>query len=164
MRRRHVQRAITADEQLARYAYVLGTVPSSVADKAYAAAFSRLSPAQRADIVGQLSAELPEPPPEEASVEPDAFAALMRGLLARSVLVGIPDSAVLAAAFVTSPPVVAYFTTGAGSVAIDQHPPWIHELAGHETAPVDAGRAHHRPGVPGIGAFGRHNSGDSRDW
>ena len=70
----------------------------------------------------------------------------MRDLRARYAIVTVPGAAVLAAAFVGSPPVVAYFTTGTGSVSIDQQPPWLHALAGHETAPIDAGRAsHHGP-------------------
>ncbi|MFE5409585.1 hypothetical protein [Microbacterium sp. NPDC056569] len=164
MKRRHAQPAITSDEQIARYAYVLGNVPASVADRAYAAAFSRLTAAQREEVVGQLSAELPDAPKEAASVDPAAFATLMRDLLARDALVRIRDGAVVAAAFVTSPPIVAYFTTGAGSVNVDHQPPWVHQLAGHETAPVDGGRTHHRHGVPGVVSYDHPNSGDSREW
>ena len=164
MKKRHAQRALTSDEQIDRYAYVLGNVPASVADKAYFAAFSHLSVAQREEIVGQLYAELPDAPKEAASVDPGAFALLMRGLLARDALVRIRSRGVLAAAFVASPPVAAYFTTGAGSLTMDHQPPWIHQLAGHETAPVDGGRTHHRHGVPGFLGLDHDNSGDSREW
>ena len=164
MKRRHAQRAITTEEGIARYAYVLGNVPASVADKAFAAAFAVLSPEQREDIVGQLSAELPDPPREAASVDPRAFAVLMRDLLARDALVRIRDGAAVAAAFVASPAVAAYFTKGAGSLTMDHQPPWVHQLAGHETAPVDGGRTHHRHGVPGFVSFDHENSGDSREW
>ncbi len=164
MKRRHAQEAITPEEQIARYAYVLGSVPASVADKAYAAAFARLPEAQREGIVRQISMELPAAAEDAASVDPDAFALLMRDLLARDALVRVPGGAAVAAAFVTSPPVVAYFTTGAGSVTIDHQPPWIHQLAGHETAPVDGGRTHHRHGVPGILSRDHENKGDSREW
>ena len=58
MKRRHAQHAISEDEQIARYAYVLGNVPASVADKAYAAAYSRLSPSQRQDLVGRLGSQV----------------------------------------------------------------------------------------------------------
>ena len=164
MKKRHSQQAISRDEQIARYAYVLGNVPASVADRAYAAAFARLSAAQRDAVVSQLSAELPDAPADAASIDPVAFAMLMRSLLARDALVRIPDAAVVAAAFVASPPVGAYFTTGAGSVSMDRQPPWIHQLGGHETAPVDGGRSHHRPGVPGILGLDHDNAGDSREW
>jgi len=145
--KRHAARAISDDEQIARYAYILGNVPRSVADRAYAAAFAQLGPDQRHELVAQLRAELPAEPEGAASDDPEAFARLMRGLPARDALVRIHDAAVLAAAFVTSPPVVSYFTTGTGSVTMDQQPPWVHQLAGHETAPVDGGRMHHRHGV-----------------
>ena len=164
MKKRHAQQQITPDEQIARYAYVLGNVPASVADKAYAAAYFRLSAVEREEILGQLSAEVPGAPREAASVDPGAFATLMRDLLARDALVRIRDGVVVAAAFVASPPIAAYFTTGAGSVTMEQQPPWIHQLAGHDTAPVDGGRTHHRPGVPGFLRLGHDNSGDSREW
>ena len=147
MKRRHAQHAISEDEQIARYAYVLGNVPASVADKAYAAAYSRLSPSQRQDLVGRLGSQVPEAPQEAASVDPDAFAVLMRDLRSRDAFVRLEGAGAFAAAFVGSPPIAAYFTAGAGSVTIDQHPPWVHELAGHETAPIDGGRSHHGKGV-----------------
>lgn len=147
MKKRHAQRAISEEEQIARYAYVLGNVPASVADKAYAAAFSRLPASQRQEIVGRLSSQLPFAPPEAASVDPEAFAVLMRDLRSRDAFVRLEGAGAFAAAFVASPPIAAYFTIGAGSVTIDQQPPWIHELAGHETAPIDGGRTHHSKGV-----------------
>lgn len=139
MKRGHAKHAISDDEQIARYAYVLGNLPAALADRAYAAAFGRLSMAQREQILSGVRAELPAGEGTTDADDPEAFALLMRNLHARLAIVTAPGAAALAAAFVTSPPVVAYFTTGAGSVAIDQQPPWLHELAGHETAPRDAG-------------------------
>lgn len=147
MKRRHAQHAISEDEQIGRYAYLLGTVPASVADRAYAAAFARLPAAQRQEIVGQLRSQLPVAPKEPASDDPEAFAALMRDLHARDALVRLSGAATFAAEFVASPPIVAYFTTAAGSVTMDQQPLWVHELAGHETAPIDGGQMQHRRGV-----------------
>lgn len=151
MKRRQAQHAISDDEQIARYAYVLGNVPTTVADRAYAAAFARLSATQRTQIVGQLRAELPEAPQEPPPDDPNAFAVLMRNLHARAAMVRIPLGVAFAAEFVASPPIAAYFTTGAGSVTMDHQPPWIHALAGHETAPIDGGTMQHRRGA---------NSGD----
>ncbi|MDY0908770.1 hypothetical protein [Microbacterium sp. CFBP9034] len=147
MKRRHAHSAISEDEQIARYAYLLGNVPTSVADKAYAAAFARLSAAQREGIIGELRSQMPSGPEETASDHPEGFALLMRDLHARYALVRIPGAAAIAAEFVASAPIAAYFTSGAGSVAVDQQPLWVHELVGHETAPIDAGRMHHRHGV-----------------
>ncbi|MCR2810803.1 MULTISPECIES: hypothetical protein [unclassified Microbacterium] len=147
MRKRRTPSAISEEEQIARYAYVLGNVPASVADRAYAAAFTRLSAGQRQEIVDDLRSQLPVAPQEPASEDPVEFAVLMRDLHARSALVRIPGAATLAAEFVASPPIAAYFTVGAGSVTMDQQPPWIHDLAGHDTAPIDGGRMHHRRGA-----------------
>ncbi|MBD3942727.1 hypothetical protein IF188_13580 [Microbacterium sp. NEAU-LLC] len=138
---------ISDDEQIARYAYALGNVPASVADKAYAVAFTLLDPALRQELVDELCAQLPVAPAVPVSDDPWAFAALMRDLHARAAIVGLSGAGAFAAAFVSSPPIVAYFTTGAGSVAIDDRPLWLQELVGHETAPIDGGRMHHRPGV-----------------
>ena len=67
MKRHHArQQRISDDEQLARYAYVLGNVPHSVADKAYAAAFARLPEEGRREIVHQLIAQLPSAPQRPA--------------------------------------------------------------------------------------------------
>ena len=147
MKRRDAQHAISEDEQIGRYAYVLGNVPASVADKAYAAAFARLSPAQRQDIVGQLRSQLPVALLETASDDPEAFAVLMRDLRSRDALVRVSGVGAFAAEFAASPPIVAYFSAGAGSVSVDQQPLWVQQLAGHETAPIDAGRMQHRYGV-----------------
>lgn len=153
MKRRHEQHALSEEEQIARYAYVLGNVPASVADRAYAAAFARLAAPQRQEFLSRLRSQLPDAPSEPTSDDPDAFALLMRDLHARDALVRTRGADVLAAEFVESPPIVAYFTTGAGSVAIDQQPLWLQELVGHETAPIDGGRTHHRHGVDSGGWY-----------
>ena len=147
MNRKHAQQTISEDEQVARYAYVLGNIPSSVADKAYAAAFARLSATQREEIVGQLCSQLPVAPQDPPSDDPEAFAVLMRDLHSRDALVRIPGAGTVASEFVASPPIIAYFTVGAGSVTLDQQPPWLYELAGHETAPIDGGTVNDRKGV-----------------
>lgn len=139
MKWRHAKRIISDEEQLARYAYVLGNVPAAVADRAYAAAFGRLSPAQRKQIVDSVRSQLPPGTPAETADDSEAFAALMRNLHARLALVTAPGAAALAAAFATSPPIIAFFSTGAGSVVIDRQPPWLQELAGHDAFPIDAG-------------------------
>ncbi|WP_243073976.1 hypothetical protein [Microbacterium sp. SS28] len=144
MKRRHAHHAISEDEQIGRYAYLLGNVPANVADKAYAAAFARLSATQRQDILRELRSQLPVAPQVPASDDPEAFAVLMRDLRSRDAVVRVSGVGPFAAEFVASPPIVAYFTAGVGSVTIDQQPLWVQELAGHETAPIDAGRMHHR--------------------
>lgn len=139
MIRKRGHAAIDDEEMIARYAYALGNTPASVADRAFAAAFACLTPEQRQDILDQLRAQLPTLTAATSTVSPDDFAQMMRSLYARAELVHMRGAVELAAAFVTSPPVVAYFTTGVGSVSIDQQPLWVHELARHETAPIHAG-------------------------
>jgi hypothetical protein len=146
VRKHHAQTSISADEQIWRYAYVLGNVPAPIADKAYAAAFARLSLAQRESLLNELSSLMPIADREPSVTDPEAFAVFMRDLRSRDALVRVRGASAVAAEFVASPPVVTYFTVGTGSVEIDQHPPWIHELAGHVTAPIDAGGSH-RHGV-----------------
>ena len=143
MKRRHAQHAISEDEQIGRYGYVLGNVPANVADKAYAAAFARLSATHRQEILGQLRSQFPVAPQIPASDDPEAFAVLMRDLRSRDALVRVSGVGAFAAEFVASPPIVAYFTAGVGSVTIDQQPLWVQELAGHEPALNDAGRMNH---------------------
>ena len=147
MKRRHARHAISEDEQIARYAYLLGNVPESVADKAYATAFARLSGVQRQVIVSEVRSQSPVAPQEPAPEDPEAFAVLMRDLHSRDALVRVSGAGAFASEFVVSPPILAYFTVGAGSVTIDQQPLWVQELVGHETAPIDGGRMHHRQGV-----------------
>jgi hypothetical protein len=147
VKRRQTQRQISRDEQLARYAYLLGNVPASVADRSFAAAFARLSDVQRENLLDELCALLPGAPARPRSDDPEAFAVLMHDLFARDALVRVAGAESLAAAFIASPPIAAYFTAGAGSVMIEHQPLWVQELVGHETAPIDGGRLHHRPGV-----------------
>lgn len=147
MSRRHSRHGISEDELIERYAYVLGNVPTSVADKAYATALLRLSPEQRDELVDELRANVPDAPEAAACVVPDGFAALMRDLRARDALVRSRHLAPIAAGFISSPATAAYFISGVGSVDIDKHPAWLQELAGHVSAPVDGGRVNHRKGV-----------------
>jgi hypothetical protein len=147
VRKHRAPSAISADELLWRYAYVLGNVPTSTADRAYAAAFDRLPAPQRERVTAELAGLVSLPERVPLAADPGAFAVFMRNLAARDALIRAPSAGVLAAAFITSAPVIDYFTTGIGSVSIDQHPPWIHELAGHETAPIDAGAPSRREGT-----------------
>src|SRR6478735_2794062 len=80
------RQSISSDEQLARYAYVLGNVPASVADKAYAAAFAQLSDRQREVLLGELRAQVPDGADPASKVHPEDFALCMRDLHWRSAL------------------------------------------------------------------------------
>ena len=145
MKMRRGQHVISEDEQIGRYAYALGNVPASIADRAYAAAFAQLSMQQRQGILEQLREQLLIERQMTASDDPEAFAVLMRDLYAREALVRVGGIGAFAAEFAASAPIVAYFTSGAGSVTVDHQPLWVQELAGHETAPIDAGQRDHHP-------------------
>lgn len=141
------QHAISDDQLIARYAHVLGEIPSSVADKAYAAAFDRLPESIRRALVGELRTQLPGDRQGPAPDDPHAFSVLMRDLHARIALITCRNAGALALAFVMSRPVAVYYASGAGSLSIDHQPPWVHDLAGHETAPIDGGTSHHGKGA-----------------
>ena len=91
---------------------------------------------QRQGILDQLRAQLLSQG-RTGSYDPEAFAVLMRDLYAREALVRISGIGAFAAEFAASAPIVAYFTSGAGSVTVDHQPLWVQKLAGHETAPID---------------------------
>lgn len=147
MKKQRSPRPISDDEQLARYAHVLGNVPSSVADKAFAAAFAQLPEPQRRTVLDELREQLPAPTEAANDLDPESFAVNMRDLHWRSALARIASAPLIAAEFVRSRPIVDFFRVGAGSVTMDHQPPWVHDLAGHETAPLDGGTMHHRQGM-----------------
>lgn len=147
MKKQRAPRPISHDEQMARYAYVLGNVPASVADKAFAAAFAQLAEAQRRVVLDQLRSQLPDQAEAATDLDAESFAENMRDLHWRSALARIESAHVIAAEFVRSRPAIDYFRVGAGSVTMDHQPPWVHDLAGHETAPLDGGTMHHRQGM-----------------
>lgn len=145
--RRHPLYAISNEEKIARYAHVMGDVPWSIADRAYTEAFARLPERARRELVADLRAHLPtesQIPPTET---PDDFARLMRDLHARSALVTCRHAGDVALAFVMSRTVAAFYRSGAGSLSIDRQPPWVHDLAEHETAPIDGGTTHNGRGA-----------------
>ena len=74
MKKPRQARPISHDEQIARYAYVLGNVPASVADKAFAAAFAQLSEAQRRVVLDELRAQVPAQAAAPTDPDPESFA------------------------------------------------------------------------------------------
>lgn len=59
MKRLRAKQIISEDEQIARYAYVLGNVPAVIADRGYVAAFQRLATPQRERLMKWLREQLP---------------------------------------------------------------------------------------------------------
>lgn len=131
--------SISPEEQSARYGFLLDELPRSVIRSAHAEAFAALSPAQRRELLALVSASLAEDARDAACDEPDVLAALVEGTdMTTSMLAGV-----IASAFIVSGPVQAYYTTGAGSVVIDEQPPWVTELVHHQSALIDAGKGRH---------------------
>jgi len=145
--KRHTRNTISEGELTARYEYLLGTLPHNVAEKAHASALAAMSAVQRRGILDCLLAPLAEEERERAADDPETLAALVGRPESRDAMRGAQDAGALALQFVTSPPIATYFSVGAGSVSIDQQPPWVQELAGHDSAPINAGTIHHRKGV-----------------
>lgn len=132
-RRQHV---LGDEEQRARYDYLVQALPASVLEHAHSAALEEFTDAQRATVLAVLRPFVLDQ--GAASPDPQALAAVLGGAAARDAILATPDATAFAARVAETAPVVAYFTTGAGSVAIDGHPPWVQELAGHDGAPLDA--------------------------
>lgn len=129
------------DEQVSRYRYLVDVLPASVLDRAHAAALDTLPPEQRDRILAQAPPVDSDTAERDAASAPEALAALLRDTNADDPA---PGAAAAAASVVGSPPVVAYFATGAGSVDIDQQPPWVQDLAGHDGAPLDSATTRRR--------------------
>ena len=159
---RRKPRPVPEEEQTARYVYLLDALPSSVIERAHAAAFGELSQEQRQELLGILRPFLSDAEDAAASEDPDALARLVGRAEQRRVDANEADPSdayprdaiirsgigtIVASRFVLSGAVAKYFTAGAGSVTIDEQPPWVGELIDHESAPVDGGTMHHRRGV-----------------
>lgn len=140
-------RPVGEDEQVARYFYLLDTLPRSVVDRAHTLAFAELSMVQRKEVLDSLSPLLPDAERFAASDDPETLAALVRDPGARDALAHTGIAGAVAVPFILSAPVAGYFAAGVGSVDIDRQPLWVQELANHDGNPIDAGTVNHRRGV-----------------
>lgn len=139
--------AVPEGVQVARYLHLIGLLPGSVSLKAHAAAFTDLSADQRIELLERLRGFVPEVERAAISEEPDMLATLVGHDEPRDAMMSTEFAGVVASRFVQSAPVAAYFTVGAGSVTIDEQPPWVSELAHHESVPIDAGNLNHQAGI-----------------
>lgn len=146
-RKRRPMHVVPKEEQVARYLFLLDTLPRSVIDRAHAVAFAELSAAARAEVLERLSPLLPDAERYAASDDPETLAALVRDPQSRDALVHSGIAGTVAVPFVLSAPVAGYFAVGVGSVDIDHQPLWVQELVDHDSNPIDAGTVNHRRGV-----------------
>jgi len=77
-RRRTPYRATTDEERIARYVYLLGTLPASVIESAHATAFADLPPERRRELFEQLRPFLAESERGSAAEDPTVIARLVR--------------------------------------------------------------------------------------
>lgn len=136
--------AVSAAEQIARYHHLVEILPASLTSKAHAAAFSGLSTDQRTELLERLRPLVPEAERATISEDPDTLATIVGTAEPRDTMMRTEIAADVADGFLHSAPVVAYFTDGVGSISIDEQPPWVSELAHHESVPIDAGNTNHQ--------------------
>ena len=146
--------ALSDEERIARYVYLLNTLPASVIESAHAKAFQDLPREQRREMFEQLRPFMSETEQAAASDDPTVLARLLRRAeerrAERAASGGTPaaageavdardavdprgllqDSGVMtlvASQFLLSSAVSSYFIQGAGSLDLANQPPWVGE-------------------------------------
>lgn len=128
--------AVTEEEQIARYVYLLNTLPASVIESAHSAAFKDLSAAQRREMFEQLRPFLSDAERNASADDPHVLAKLVRRaeerraanetpLDPRAVMTQTGVMSLVASQFLLTSSVSAYFTVGAGSLMIGDQPGWV---------------------------------------
>lgn len=163
-------RAVTEEEQISRYVYLLNTLPASVIESAHAAAFRDLPVERRRQMLEELRPFLRDDERRDATAEPGLLAQLLRraeryraerfeGRLTpetgdprdaadpRSVLMSAGVMTVVAQQFLLTQAVTAYFTVGAGSLMLAEQPGWLVDT-------VDPGATADAGGFAGDGGLG----------
>lgn len=174
--------AVPEEERVARYRYLVDTLPPSVIESAHAAAFEDLPPEKRRELADRLQSSLTDAERDAAADDPATLAAIVRRADARHAetdaaasggpapvdtrdvlretgVIGLVATGVLAAHAVA-----AYFTTGAGSLTIADEPEWVVAsydpgAAGHGNAILDGDNAY-GAGVNGFGGGGFSGASD----
>lgn len=142
MKRSRHEPALSERELSERYDFLLSALPDSVVDRAHADVLERSTPAVRDDVRAVLN--------EPAGTDDAMLAAAVGAALHRDPGLHSQLAPALAAGFIRTAPVAAYFSTGVGSVTIDQQPLWVQELVAHEIAPIDSTAVHRRIGYSGV--------------
>jgi hypothetical protein len=134
MRRRHGDPS--DDERRARYLYLVDVLPRSVLEKAHIEALSELTAEQRGEVFDGLLPGLSGTDPP--APDPGPLAELLHSDAGRAAMLGTGPAAAIVRRVPWSRAVAAYFSVGVGSVSIDDQPPWLQDLVGHDGAPLDA--------------------------
>jgi hypothetical protein len=171
-RRKKPYEAVTEEERISRYVYLLNTLPASVVEKAHASAFKDLPPEKRREMFDELRPFMADDERETASDDPTFLAKLMRraedrraqranggpsddgGRVAtdigdpldsidpRNILMKAGVMPIVAMNVLMSQAVASYYLVGAGALNMGYEPAWVGEL-------VDPGSA-----GGGAGSFG----------
>ena len=163
-RRRSPYRAVSDEEQMSRYVYLLGSLPTSVIEKAHAQAFKDLPREKRRELFEELRPFLADGEQAEnddndllarlvrraeerragRTIDADGAAASGGGSAALDPRDGVDPRALMMSAGVMtvvahhvllSTALTTYFTVGAGALLADQ-PAWVGDITG-----VEAGAA-----------------------
>ncbi len=143
--------ALSEEERIGRYVYLLNTLPASVIERAHAAAFKDLPADQRREMFEQLRPFLSDAEQGAASDDPTVLAKLVRraeerraqrvqhareaaesgvqdprdAVDPRALLTSAGVAGVVSQHVVLSAAVVTYFAGGGGSMAMESGPVWI---------------------------------------
>lgn len=152
-RRRRVA-ALTDEERIGRYVYLLNTLPAPVIEGAHATAFKELPPDRRREMFEQLRPFMAESERNAASDDPSVLAKLVRraeerraqregqtdaatrptsvaeadprdAVDSRRLLLDNGVAVVVAQNFLLSAAVMSYWSVGGGSLAIASEPAWV---------------------------------------
>ncbi|WP_157536885.1 hypothetical protein [Microbacterium sp. Root180] len=183
-RRRRRVAALTDEERIGRYVYLLNTLPASVIEGAHASAFKDLPAQRRREMFDQLRPFMAESERNAASDDPSVLAKLVRraeerraqreaGADASTVATAVGEAdprdavdsrrllldngvaIVVAQNFLLSAAVMSYWSVGGGSLAIAAEPAWVGET--YDTGGgFDGG---HGGGFDGGGGYGGFDGG-----
>jgi uncharacterized membrane protein YgcG len=169
-RRRKPYEAVTEEERIARYVYLLNTLPASVVERAHASAFKDLPPEKRREMFDELRPFMADDERETASDDPKLLAKLIRraedrraqranggpaedggrvatdmgdpldALDPRTILMKTGVMPIVAMNVVVSQTVASYFLVGAGALNLGYEPAWVGELV--DPGPASGGHFH----------------------
>jgi hypothetical protein len=171
-RRKGQYAALTEEEQISRYVYLLNTLPASVIESAHASAFKDLPAERRREMFEQLRPFMSDAERAAPTDDPSVLAKLVRRAeerrAARAGAAEGPDAeaeasvrtatatadplsvdprevmmrngvmALVAYQFLAASSVSAYFTVGAGSLAIAEQPGWVADTFDPGSSGIDA--------------------------
>ncbi len=153
-RRKRRVAALTDEERIGRYVYLLNTLPASVIERAHAKAFADLPPERRREMFDELRPFMSDSERDAASDDPTVLAKLVRraeerraqraagtdaatratatdqadprdAVDSRGLLLSSGVAVVVAQNFLLSTAVMSYWSAGAGSMIIGSEPAWV---------------------------------------